>query len=131
MRPFSPLIKLLVLPVHHELTETVKKLDYTNKKLDYWAEKLNRDLYRMNELLNTKIEDVDKTVNQRINLAFDDIGLIKEYTKLLHSLSHNLVVELTKLKIEQDAHKLKSRIMEKDFEHLGNRERALEEQVFK
>jgi hypothetical protein len=70
-------------------------------------------------------------VNQRINLAFDDIGLIKEYTKLLHSLSHNIVVEMTKLKIEQDTHKLKRRIMEKDFEHLGRRERSLEEQIFK
>jgi hypothetical protein len=48
MRPFSPLIKLLILPVHHELTETVKKLDYANKKLDYWTEKLDRDLHRMN-----------------------------------------------------------------------------------
>jgi hypothetical protein len=131
MRPFSPLIKLLILPVHHELTETIKKLDYANKKLDYWTEKLNRDLYRMNEILNARIEEVDRIVNHRINLAFDDIGLIKEYTKLLHSLSHNIVVEMTKLKIEQDTHKLKSRIMEKDFEHLGRRERALEEQLFK
>ncbi|MBN1223584.1 MAG: hypothetical protein JXB23_10060 [Candidatus Aminicenantes bacterium] len=131
MRPFSPVIKLLILPVHHELTETVRKLDLTNKKLDYWTEKLDRDLYRMSEILNTKIEEVDKTVNQRINFAFDEIGLIKEYTKLLHSLSHNLVVELTKLKIEQETYKLKSRILEKDFEFLGRREKALEEQVLK
>ncbi len=131
MRPFSPLIKLLILPVHHELTETIKKLDITNRKLDYWTEKLDRDLCRMNETLNARVEEVDGTVNKRLDLAYDEIGRIKEYTKLLHSLSHNLVVELTKLKVEEEALKVKSRILEKDFEFLGQREKALEDQVFK
>lgn len=131
MRPFAPLIKLLILPVHHELTETIKKLDLTNRKLDYWTEKLDRDLYRVSEALNTRIEEVDGTVNKRLDLAYDEIGRIKEYTKLLHSLSHNLVVELTKLKIEEESLKVKSRILEKDFEFLGQRERALEDQAFK
>jgi hypothetical protein len=131
MRPFAPLIKLLILPVHHELTETIKKLDITNRKLDYWSEKLDRDLYRVNEALNTRIEEVDRTINKRLDLAYDEIGLIKEYTKLLHSLSHNLVVELTKLKVEEESIKVKSRILEKDFELLGKRERALEDRVFK
>jgi hypothetical protein len=40
-------------------------------------------------------------------------------------------VELTKLKVEEESLKLKSRILEKDFEFLGKRERALEDQVFK
>ena len=35
MKPLSPLIKLAVLPVHHELTETIKKLDVTNRKVNY------------------------------------------------------------------------------------------------
>ena len=131
MRPFAPLIKLLILPVHHELTETIKKLDLTNKKLDYWTEKFDRDLYLVNETLNARIEEVDRTINKRLDLAYDEIGRIKEYTKLLHSLSHNLVVELTKLKVEEEALKVKSRILEKDFEFLGKRERALEDQVFK
>jgi len=131
MKPVAPLIKLLILPVHHDLTETIKTLDLTNRKLDYWSEKLDRDLYRVNETLNTKIEEGDKTVNKRLDLAYDEIGRIKEYTKLLHSLSHNVVVELTKLKIEEEALKMKSRILEKDFEFLGRRERALEDQVFK
>lgn len=130
MKPFAPLIKLLILPVHHELTETIRKLDITNRKLDYWTEKLDRDLYRVNETLNARIEEVDRTINKRLDLAYDEIGRIKEYTKLLHSLSHNLVVELTKLKIEEEALKVKSRILEKDFEFLGQRERALEDQVF-
>jgi len=70
-------------------------------------------------------------LNKRLDLAYDEIGRIKEYTKLLHSLSHNLVVEMTKLKVEEEALKVKARILEKDFEFLGERERALEDQVFK
>ncbi|MGB3863557.1 MAG: hypothetical protein WBF32_08905 [Candidatus Aminicenantaceae bacterium] len=131
MKPFSPLIRLLVLPVSHELAETVKTLDLTNKKLDYLSEKLHHDLFQLNESLNSRIEVVDKAVNERLDLAFDDIGRIKEYTKLLHSLSHNVVVEMTKLKIEEENLKIKARILEKDFEFLGRREKALEDQVLK
>jgi hypothetical protein len=129
MKPISPLIRFLVLPVSHELAETVKKLDLTNKKLDYLTEKLHHDIFQMNESLNSRIEIVDKATNKRLDLAFDDIGRIKEYTKLLHSLSHNVVVEMTKLKIEEENLKIKSRILEKDFEFLGQREKALENQV--
>ncbi len=131
MRPFSPFIKLMVLPVSHELAETVKTLDLTNKRLDYLSEKLFHDIFQLNESLNSRIEVVDKAVNKRIDLAFDDIGRIKEYTKLLHSLSHNLVVELTKLKVEEENLKIKARILEKDFEFIGRREKALEDQVLK
>ncbi len=131
MKPFSPLIRLLVLPVSHELAETVKTLDLTNKKLDYLSEKLHHDLFQLNESLNSRIEVVDKAVNERLDLAFDDIGRIKEYTKLLHSLSHNVVVEMTKLKIEEENLKIKARILEKDFEFLGRREKALEDRVLK
>lgn len=55
----------------------------------------------------------------------------QEYIKLTHNLCHNLVVELTKLKIEVDLLKTKVQIMEKDFEFLGKRERVLEKEVFK
>jgi hypothetical protein len=129
MKPFSPLIKLAVLPVHHELTETIKTLDATNRKVNYLREKLDSDLSQLGDSLNEKIEETDKAVNKRLDLAFDDIGRIKEYTRLLHSLSHNIVVELTKLKIEEESHKIKSRILEKDFELLEKRERALEERI--
>jgi hypothetical protein len=54
---------------------------------------------------------------------------IQENTKLLHVMVHNLVIELTKLRIEHEALKSKMRIMEKDFEMLGKRERALEKRV--
>jgi len=54
---------------------------------------------------------------------------IQENTKLLHALVHNLVVELTKLRIEHEALKSKMRIMEKDFEALGKREKVLEKRM--
>jgi len=55
----------------------------------------------------------------------------QEYIKLIHNLCHNLIVELTKLKIEVDLLKTKQQIIEKDFEFLGKRERTLEKEVFK
>jgi hypothetical protein len=130
MKPFSPLIRLLVLPVAHELSETVRALDLTNKKLDHVSEKLNKEADKLEDTMY-RLERLDTTANKRIDLAFDDIGRIKEYTKLLHSLSHNVVVEMTKLKIEEENLKIKARILEKDFEFLGLREKALEDQVLK
>jgi hypothetical protein len=131
MKPFSPLIRLLVLPVSHELAETVKILDLTRERLSYLSEKLDYDLSQLHKLMDSKLDRVDKTVNKRLDVAFDDIGKIKEYTKLLHSLSHNVVVEMTKLKIEEENLKIKARILEKDFEFLGQREKALEDRITK
>jgi hypothetical protein len=98
MSPFSPLIKLLILPVYEEHRQTVLILDNANKKLD-------RLIY----------------ITERE----------REYIKLLHNLCHNLVVEISKLKIEEDVLKTKMQIMEKDFEFLGKRERALEREIFR
>ncbi len=120
MKPFAPLIKLMVLPVHQELRDTIEKLDHANKHL---------------ELLGKKHDQLDKKVgekatNIRMDLAFAKLDKANDYIKLLHNLSHNIVVELTKLKIEEENLKLKTRIMEKDFEFLGQREKALEKKVF-
>jgi RNAse (barnase) inhibitor barstar len=115
MKPFAPLIKFLVFPVHQELRNTIEILDQTNKKL---------------ETLWNKFDPRIDATNQRIDLAFKDLNRAKEYIKLLHNLSHNLVVELTKLKIESENLKIKTRIMEKDFEFLGQKEKVLERKVF-
>lgn len=123
MKPFTPLIKLLVYPVYKELTETVRTLDVANKRLDFLYERHIPDL-------KIAVDLVDEKNNNRIDTAFADIHRIKEYTKLLHNLSHNLVVELTKLKIEEENIKLKTRIMEKDFEFLGRKEKVLEKEIF-
>ncbi|MFC2168813.1 hypothetical protein ACFLRW_07495, partial [Acidobacteriota bacterium] len=59
----------------------------------------------------------------------EDLTTAKEYIKLLHNLSHNIVVEMTKLKIEEENLKIRTRILEKDFEHLKSREKALENRI--
>ncbi len=105
MAPLKPLIKLLVLPVVEEHRQTVLILDRTNRRID----QLESDLGRLSERLNR----------------------LQEYTKLLHQLGHNLVIEMSKLKIEEETLKTKTRIMEKDFAFLGKREKALEEEVLK
>lgn len=99
MKPFSPLIKLLILPVYEEQRQTTLILHEANKRLDHLYQK--------------------------------ELPLIKENVRLMHNLCHNLVIELTKLKIELEMLKSKTRLMEKDFEHLGRRERALEKEIHK
>ncbi len=94
--PFFPLLRLLALPVHEDLAGVIRSLDETNRRVDH--------LYR-------RLEDKDRSI---------------EYIKLLHLLGHNLVVEMTKLRIEHDALKSQLRLLEKDLEFLTRRERALE-----
>ncbi len=129
MRPFAPLIKLMVLPVDEELRETVENLDYANRRLDELTERLHQEANRIGRL-ESKIDLNHQLVNERLELAFKDLGRAKEYTKLLHQLTHNLVVEMTKLKIEKDHLKIQSRILEKDLAFLNRREKEVEKKVF-
>lgn len=124
MKPFSPLIKVMILPVHQE---TQNNFDQTNRRLDFLNEKLEGELGKIHE----KLDHLNQATNKRVDLAFEGLNKALEYTKLLHSLSHNIVVELTKLKIEQENLKVKTRIMEKDFEFLGRKEKAIEKEIFK
>ena len=117
-KPISPLIKFLVLPVHQELKDTIENLHATNKRIDYLERRVDGDFSEVHQELRTII------------LRLEELNRVREYTQLLHNLSHNMVVELTKLKIEHENLKLKTRIMEKDFEFLGKREKALEGKVF-
>ena len=65
----------------------------------------------------------------RIDLLLHRREITKEYVKLLHVLCHNLVMELTKLRVEHDTLKSKVQVLEKDFDFLGRREKALEKIV--
>jgi hypothetical protein len=100
MKPFFPVIRLFALPLHEEINALVRALDQTNRRLDGQA--------------------------TAAGLRFQDLDLAMEYIKLLHTLNHNLVVEVTKLRIELDGLKSRARILEKDFEFAGRREKALE-----
>lgn len=79
-------------------------------------------------------EEVMETAQNlhKTNLRLDEeLYKAVEYTKLLHNLCHNLVIELSKLKIEEENLKNETRILEKDFEFLKKREKALEELLLK
>ena len=85
------------------------------EKADVAAERQNKSELRI-DLLEARLKDLDKSM---------------EYIRLLHNLDHNLVVELTKLKVELDTLKSKFRILEKDQDYLQKRERAIEEKALK
>ena len=134
MRPFAPLIKLLILPVHQDFLETVHRLDHTNRRLDFLFSRMELELNRLGQELDRTGKAINRKADeahQRLDRAFHNLGRTMEYTKLLHSLSHNMVVELSKLKIEEEDIKVKARILDKDFEFLRSKESALEERVMK
>lgn len=130
MRPFAPLIKLAILPVYQELRETIEILDHANRRLDALSLHVYQEVSAAIEQVNLKLDQSNQALNRRLDLAFGQLDPTLEYTKLLHNLAHNIVVELTKLKIEEENLKLKARILEKDFEFLEKREKELEKQVF-
>ncbi len=80
-------------------------------------------------------EDLMKTnrdlwdTNQRIDHLVVQGNFSENYIKILHTLCHNLVVELTKLRVEHDALKSRVQILDKDFEFLGKREKVLEKKL--
>jgi hypothetical protein len=121
-KPIAPLIKFLVLPVHQELRDTIQNVYATNQRID----RLERNVDENFDQVRYKLGEVDQATISRL----EELDRVREYTQLLHNLSHNIVVELTKLKIEHENLKLKTRIMEKDFEFLGKREKTLESKVF-
>ena len=134
MKPFSPVIKLLILPVYEEFREAFLILDRTNRRIDFLSATLEQELAKLSTAIGNverRVDDVSKTLNQRINFTIDDLGKTMEYTKLLHNLTHNIVVELSKLKIEEENLKLMTRIMKKDFEFLRRKERSLEKNIFR
>ncbi|MBD3414733.1 MAG: hypothetical protein GF421_09925 [Candidatus Aminicenantes bacterium] len=84
-------------------------------------------------LIRESYQDLMAETNDRLKHLEQTGGdeRTKEYVKLLYGLSHNIVVELTKLKIEVEDLRVKLSILEKDFESFKKRERALERHVFK
>jgi hypothetical protein len=125
MKPVSPLIKLLIFPVYHEFRETVLKLHHANMRIDYLSAALETELAKLSQVLNRRIDGVE----EKFPPVLEEINRLKEYTKLLHNLSHNLVVEMSKLKIELDTLKIHHRLLEKDVRHLEQRERWLEKEI--
>jgi len=137
MRPFFPVIRLLALPIHEELRATIKSLHETNVRLDNLYHLLQRQAEEFDRKLDLGGERMDRgelrldRLEGILGERLKDLDKSMEYIRLLHNLDHNLVVELTKLKVEADTLKSKVRILEKDQELTRRRERALEEQALK
>jgi len=55
----------------------------------------------------------------------------KEYIMLLHNALNNMIVEFSKLKIEEELFKTKIKVLEDKIEFIENRERAIEKKIFK
>jgi hypothetical protein len=121
-KPITPLIKFLILPVHQELKDTIQNLYATNRRIDLLERHVDENFNQIRQ----KLDEVNQATISRL----EELNRVRDHTQLIHNLSHNIVVELTKLKIEQENLKLKTRIMEKDFEFLGKREKTLESKVF-
>lgn len=68
--------------------------------------------------------------NRRVDEYILTLNRGQEYIKLLHMLNHNLVVEVTKLRLEHEALKSRVKLLEKDLDFLTKRERTVEERVF-
>jgi len=109
LTPFFPVLRLLGLPLHQELRATQQSLHATNVRLDGVVQELGGSL----------------------DQARRDLNKSQEYIKLLHNLSHNLILAATSQKIEFDLLKSKVRMLEKELEFARKRERALEEEVLK
>jgi hypothetical protein len=137
MRPLFPVIRLLALPIHEELRATIKSLHETNIRLDNLYLLLQRQAEEFDRKLDLDGERMDRgelrldRLEGILGERLKDLDQSMEYIRLLHNLDHNLVIELTKLKVEADTLKSKVRILEKDQELTQRRERALEEQALK
>jgi hypothetical protein len=109
LTPFFPIMRLIGLPLHQELRETQQSLHATNIRIDGIVRELGGNL----------------------DEARRDLNKSQEYIKLLHNLSHNLILTATSQKIELDMLKSKVRVLEKELEFAERRERALEEEILK
>jgi len=98
---FFPLIRFMTRPIYNELKQ-------------YTAERFNEN--------GAKIFDNEKSKQ----LVFQS----KEYIKLLHNSMNNLIVELSKQKIDAELLKTKIKVLEDKIEFLENRERAIEKKLF-
>jgi hypothetical protein len=98
---FMPLLRFMLRPFFNDLKNLVVELHNINKKEVHY-------------------------LNQTIPITFQG----KEYIKLLHNAINNMIVESSKLKIEEELLKTKIKVLEDKIEFLENRERAIEKKLF-
>jgi hypothetical protein len=94
------------------------------------ALRMLRPLFPLMRLLVLPLHEDVAALYRSVDAANAKTDKFVASIQLLHLLDHNLVVELTKLRLEHEALKSRLRLAEKDLEMLAKRERAVEERVF-
>lgn len=107
-----PFVRFMTRPIYNELKQLT--LDGFNHN----AHDIHNSQY--------EIECVPPEILFNRHIIFQ----CKDYIKLLHNATNNLIVELSKAKIEQELLKTKIKVLEDKVEFLENRERAIEKKVF-
>jgi hypothetical protein len=102
---FFPLIRFMTRPIYNELKQ------FSGDRYNDNA----RDVLKINQ----QLEDYKQLIFQS-----------KEYIKLMHNSMNNMIVEFSKLKIDEELLKTKIKVMEDKIEFLENRERAIEKKLF-
>ena len=87
-----------------------------------WIRFMTRPLYVE---LKTGINDMQQNLAKKIPVMVQST----EYIRLLHNAMHNLIVELSKLKTEEELLKTRVRVLEDKIEFIENRQRALEKRL--
>lgn len=128
IRPFAPVIRLLGLPLHEEILASWAEIGRISRRQDELSDRLDRALEKIDRRFSDSAADLDR-LRDWLDVRLVDLDRSMEYIKLLHNLDHNLVVELTKLRIEFETLKSRARILEKDLEAQTRRERVLEKRL--
>ena len=113
--------------------EVNRRIDGTINRIGKAREEFTAGLSAVREESGTTRHEILTRIDANWNeyeTTRDKLGTTRETVKLLHNLAHNLVVELTKLKVEEEALKSKARVLEKELEMLAKREKSIEKKVF-
>jgi len=111
--------------IDRRMDETETRID---RRLDEMQDRTDRRLDGLEKLVSDLTEEFDE-YRRGLDLRLVDLDRSMEYIKLLYNLDHNLVVEITKLRIEFETLKSKARILEKDLDAQSKREKILEKRL--
>lgn len=132
IRPFAPAIRLLGLPLQLDIEAAFRQLDATNRRLDELEHWTPVQLKEMRTRIDARFHESSLKFDDfrdRLDFRLVDLDRSMEYIKLLHNLDHNLVVEITKLRVEFETLKSRARILEKDLDAQAQREKVLEKRL--
>jgi len=98
---FSPLLRFMIRPFMSDIKNLTVELHNQNKQ----------DVYNLKQHVPVIMQS-------------------KEYIKLMHNAVNNMIVETSKLKIEEQLLKTRLKVLEDKIAFLENRERAIEKKLF-